>query len=192
MLIILYTIFQINQVILYILTELKNFTFFVEIYYNMFYNNNNIIKMGEFVVSPILLVADRSAMFTTTVVVAGVSIVLGVLLLLILVFQLFGFIMSRLAGKKKKTTAPTPAPVRTDAPVPALRNSAASSSSSAPVASQGISNEVVAAITAAVVQMDGDGAVVKSIKPVRKIERKDVRSRNPWAMAAISDNTRPF
>lgn len=140
--------------------------------------------------SPILLVADRSAMFTTTVVVAGVSIVLGVLLLLILVFQLFGFIMSRLAGKKKKTTAPTPAPVRTDAPVPALRNSAASSS--APVASQGISNEVVAAITAAVVQMDGDGAVVKSIKPVRKIERKDVRSRNPWAMAAISDNTRPF
>lgn len=154
----------------------------------MFYNNNNIIKMGEFVVSPILLVADRSPMFTTTVVVAGVSIVVGVLLLLILVFQLFGLIMSKLTGKKAKKNTPAPAPVRKDAAVPALKNSA----KPAPAVSQGISGEVVAAITAAVVQMDGNGAVIKSIKPVRKVERKDVRSRNPWATAAISDNTRPF
>ena len=56
----------------------------------------------------------------------------------------------------------------------------------APAVEPGISNEVVAAIAAAVVATEGPGTVVRSIK------KKNVSGRNPWAAAATADNTRPF
>ncbi|MDD6727840.1 MAG: OadG family transporter subunit [Eubacteriales bacterium] len=132
-----------------------------------------------------MLVADRSAMFTATVVIAGISIVLGVLLLLILVFYLFGAIVSKAESKgkgkgKKKDDVPAPAPAVKPAPA-AVKNTAP-----APVVEQGISGEVVAAIAAAVAVSEGPQAVVRSIKKV------NVGGRNPWASAAVSENTRPF
>ena len=65
----------------------------------------------------------------------------------------------------------------------------------APVAAQGISGEIVAAISAAVYMMEGEGAVVTSIAPaaaVRAQAPNPITRRNPWAFAAISENTRPF
>lgn len=203
LLIILYTILKINQVILYNLTEFKKIKFFVENYHNMFYNNTEKITMGEFVVSPILLLtADSSGTFTATVVIAGIVIVVGMLLLLILIFNLFGKFVpvlermsnavnakmsawksgikaKRAAKKGESPEIAEPAPVLSTPPIPATP-------APAPIVEQGISDEVVAAIAAAVAATEGSGAVVRSIK------KKNVGGRNPWSAAATADNTRPF
>lgn len=155
--------------------------------------------------SPILmLVADRSALFTTTVVVSGILIVVGVLFLLIGVFQLFGIIVPKInqkaieneekrAARKAKRAAKKAAKlaekngeaeqaVASEEPVTNTQQPAEPS----PVVEQGISGEVVAAITAAIVASEGTGVTVRSIK------KKKVCGRNPWAQAANIDNTRPF
>ena len=155
--------------------------------------------------SPILmLVADRSALFTTTVVVSGILIVVGVLFLLIGVFQLFGIIVPKInqkvieneekrAARKAKRAAKKAAKlaekngeaeqtVASEEPVTNIQQPAVPS----PVVEQGISGEVVAAITAAIVASEGTGVTVRSIK------KKKVSGRNPWAQAANIDNTRPF
>lgn len=205
MLIILYTILKINQAILYNLTELKKITKSVEIKYNMIYNITIKIIMGEFVVSPILmLTADTSAVFTSTVVIAGISIVVGVLLLLIFIFNVFGKLVpiierksraaeeraaarkaarkarraAKKAAKKGETVEKSSPAAEVSAPI--------SMPAPAPIVEQGISGEVVAAIAAAVAATEGSGAVVRSIK------KKKVSGRNPWSAAATADNTRPF
>ncbi|MCM1284689.1 MAG: OadG family protein [Acetobacter sp.] len=153
--------------------------------------------------NPILmLTADRSVTFTATVVISGILIVVGVLLLLICVFALFGKIVpvierktrameeksaARKAEKKAKkvlkenvsnavNSSVSEKPAVNTPPVPAP----------APVVEEGISGEVVAAIAAAVAMTEGGSAVVRSIK------KKNIGGRNPWAQAANIDNTRPF
>lgn len=205
MLIILYTILKINQAILYNLTEIKKIIKFVEIKNNMIYNIINKIIMGEFVVSPILmLTADTSAVFTATVVIAGISIVVGVLLLLILVFNIFGKIVpiierksnaaaeraaARKAARKTRKAAKKAAKkgevVEESSPAAEI-SAPILTPAPAPIVEQGISGEVVAAIAAAVAATEGSGAVVRSIK------KKKVSGRNPWSAAATADNTRPF
>ncbi len=138
-----------------------------------------------------MLTADRSAMFTATVVISGISIVLGVLLLLILVFYLFGLAVSNAEKKAKekaqkknsKTSSSNGNVTVSPAPVP---TSFSERKAPEPVVEQGISGEVVAAISAAVAMSEGPQAVVRSIKKV------NVSGRNPWAQAANVDNTRPF
>lgn len=163
-------------------------------------------------VSPILmLVADDSALFTTTVVVSGILIVVGVLVLLIGVFELFGKIApkidaatrkseekraarkaerkARRAAKKAAKLAEqngesVEAAVTGDIPKQTVENTVMPEPS--PVIEQGIGGEVVAAITAAIVASEGTGVTVRSIR------KKKVSGRNPWAYAANIDNTRPF
>ena len=77
---------------------------------------------------------------------------------------------------KSEQKLPTPAPAK-------------KASAPAPQVEAGISGEVVAAIAAAVAVSEGEGAVVKSIRRVNVV---NVRGRNPWANAAVYDNTRPF
>lgn len=122
-----------------------------------------------------------------TVVIAGIVIVLGVLIVLIGLFYAFGVIVSKSeqAAKKRhdkssKNNEKSETPVITPAPssaAPAVE----------PAIEQGISGEVVAAITAAIVQSE-EG------KPftIRSIKKKSVSGRNPWANAAVYDNTRSF
>ena len=132
-----------------------------------------------------------------TVVVAGVGIVLGVLIVLIGVFSGFGALISKLEGTAKKRAARKAAkkadkqaekngakeePVIGESPAAAEAKAAP-----APVAEQGISGEVVAAITAAITASEGTNQFV-----IRSVNKKNVGSRNPWARAAVTDNTRAF
>lgn len=136
------------------------------------------------------IVADRSATFTVTVIVAGIGIVLCTLLVLIGVFYAFGAIVSKSQASAKKKEAKkiqsemeaalSKASESIPAPAPAP--------TSAPVVEEGISGEVVAAISAAVYAMEGGSAVIRSVS--RKVS--PVTTRNPWAQAAVVDNTRPF
>ncbi len=167
------------------------------------------VTLEEYVMRPILLLtADNSPIFTATVVIAGITIVIAVLVLLIFIFQIFGKIApkiealslkteekinrikedlkaKRAARKKAKQKEDQQSEVVEEAvkltPIPS-----AVVPSPSPVIEQGISGEVVAAITAAVVATEGQGAVIRSIK------KKNVGGRNPWSHAATIDNTRPF
>ena len=114
--------------------------------------------------------ADRSATFTSTVVIAGIVIVLGILVLLIFVFKAFGAIVhgAETRGKKKKLKA---------------------MESQVTVASAPSAPAVMAVIAAAVAASEGPGAVVQS---VRRVRPNPVGVRNPWAAAAVAENTRPF
>ena len=128
------------------------------------------------------IIADRSVTFTATVIVAGIGIVLCTLLVLIGVFYAFGSIVSKSQAKAKKNEAKK----MQSAMEADLSN--AKPGAPAPVFEEGISGEVVAAISAAVYSMEGSSAVIRSV--TRKTS--PITTRNPWAQAAVVDNTRPF
>ena len=131
----------------------------------------------------LLALTDRGFAFTATVVIAGISIVLGVLLLLIAVFWMFGKIVSstekRFRSKRLEKQKEIVDIANIGIPV-------TSPAKPAPRVENGISDEVVAVITAAVAASEGGKATVKSIKKAGR------SGRNAWAQAAVLDNTRPF
>lgn len=137
------------------------------------------------------VVPDRSLAFTLTVVIGGIGIVLGALMVLILVFFAFGKIMSVSQARAKKKEAKK---IQSEMQANLSKVSAAAptltpASAPAPVVEDGIPQEVVAAISAAVYAMDGGAGVVRSIT---KKTGSPITTRNPWAQAAVADNTRPF
>ena len=137
------------------------------------------------------VVPDRSLAFTLTVVIGGIGIVLGALMVLILVFFAFGKIMSvSQARAKKKEAKKIQSEMQANlSKVSAAAPTPTSASAPAPVVEDGIPQEAVAAISAAVYAMDGGAGVVRSIT---KKTGSPITTRNPWAQAAVADNTRPF
>lgn len=137
------------------------------------------------------VVPDRSLAFTLTVVIGGIGIVLGTLMVLILVFFAFGKIMSvSQARAKKKEAKKIQSEMQANlSKVSAAAPTSTPASAPAPVVEDGIPQEVVAAISAAVYAMDGGAGVVRSIT---KKTGSPITTRNPWAQAAVADNTRPF
>lgn len=134
-----------------------------------------------------MLTPSTDGMFTATVVISGISIVLGVLLLLILVFYLFGQIVSKTqqrAADKSKERERSKADEKQM--LAAAQSAMMKQSEPEPAVEDGISPQVVAAIAAAVAASDGPGAVIRSVK------RVDVGTRNPWAADAVRQNTKPF
>lgn len=124
-----------------------------------------------------------------TVVISGFSIVFGVLLVLILIFYAFGAIVSKSVnaskkGKKKGKSDESKASAPAITPAP----KSVAKASPAPVADNGVTGEVVAAITAAIAMSEGEGKTFT----IRSIKKKSVSGRNPWASAAVADNTKPF
>ena len=118
------------------------------------------------------------------VVLTGFVVVFAVLILLIAIIKIYSTIVSKAqsAGKNKKKkeiikteTAPAATDVKQAAPAPA------------PSVQDGVSEEVVAVISAAVATMYGspETARIKSIK-------KSSGGRSAWANAGLLDNTRPF
>lgn len=131
-----------------------------------------------------------------TVVIAGIGIVLGVLVVLIFVFSIFGKLVSSMEASAKKRAANKAAkkaekPATSVQPAaPAVKAAppvAKAPAAPAPVVEAGISGEVVAAITAAIAAQEGSNQFV-----IRSVKKKDVGSRNPWARAAVAENTRGF
>lgn len=123
--------------------------------------------------------------FTTTVVIAGIVIVMGVLILLIGIFYAFGAIVSNAESKSKARKLKK----KEAADISELTKPAEKISEPVkmpPVVEDGISQEIVAVISAAIAATEGGSAVVRSIR------KKPVSGRNPWANAAVIDNTRPF
>ena len=127
------------------------------------------------------IVADTSPQFTTTLVVAGMGTVFAVLIILIVIFNLYGKLVSKLESTSKEHKKPKME--KSAASVPMAKPAPAAP---APVVDSSVSPEIVAAITAAIVASEGSGVTIRSIRKV------NVGSRNPWAAAAIADNTRPF
>lgn len=134
------------------------------------------------------IIADRSVTFTVTVIVAGIGIVLCTLLVLIGVFYAFGAVVSKSQANAKKKEAKKMQSDMEAALSKASESVPAPAPASAPVIEEGISGEVVAAISVAVYAMEGGSAVIRSVS--RKTS--PVSTRNPWAQAAVVDNTRPF
>lgn len=115
------------------------------------------------------------------VVLTGFVVVFAVLVLLIFIIKIYGGIVTKAqqSGNKKKKVVEK----QKVAPVFAKPVKAAP----APVAQDGVSEEVVAVISAAVATMYGspEKARIKSIK-------KSSGGRSAWANAGLLDNTRPF
>lgn len=130
-----------------------------------------------------LSMAEKTSV-SLEILITGFVVVFAVLILLILLITVYGTIVSKaekaIADKKAaKEEAKKSAEVVTVADVPPVQTAT-------PVATNGIPDEVIAVIAAAVDAMYGQGAVkVKSIKRVPQ-------SRPVWSTAGIMDNTRPF
>lgn len=113
------------------------------------------------------------------VVLTGFVVVFAMLILLILIIKLYSFIVVKAQqGGTKKKEKPVAVPLTSESKnvVPA-----------APVSDDGVSQEVVAVISAAVASMYGSPEKVK-IKSIKKSNG----GRSAWANAGILDNTRPF
>ena len=106
----------------------------------------------------------------------GLVVVFAALIVLVLIFWLFGKLVHReekpaVPAQKAAVSAPV-APAAVPAPVPGLMRG------------DGISDEVVAVIAAAVAAMAPEGK--------RYAIRRATRGRSAWAAAGIAENTQPF
>lgn len=123
------------------------------------------------------LTLSEKGTVSAKVVLTGVVVVFLMLLLLIFIIQIYGGIVSKftkIAENKKEKAVKTEESVVVSKPTPA-------------VPANGIPDEVVAVISAAVASMYGSTAKVK-IKSIKKSSA----TRTPWANAGVLNNTRPF
>ena len=124
-------------------------------------------------------VGERFAGAGMTVLI-GLVVVFSVLILLTFIFFLFGKVVGR--GKTPKKPS---APVKKAEP--AVQPAAVPRAVPAPVVEDGISEEVVAVIAAAVSVMAGPAASYT----LRRVQRSRA-DRPVWAAAGLAENTPPF
>lgn len=127
------------------------------------------------------------------VVVTSILLVFSMLVALCLIITLEGKVFSALNEKKNKPTPPQFPAAKNDAvaapkAAPAVQTSAPAAP--APVAG-GIPGEIIAAIAAAVVSLEGEGAVVRSIRRVAK-RATGASRRGAWGDAGVHEHTTPF
>lgn len=121
------------------------------------------------------------------VILTGFVVVFAVLILLILIIKLYSTIVQKAqgTGKKKKEKVKIKETEKSSQAVNSAPVSVQSTASNE--ISDGVSDEIVAVISAAVATMYGSSgkAKIKSIK-------KSNGGRSAWANAGILNNTRPF
>lgn len=110
----------------------------------------------------------------------GLVVVFGVLILLTLVFYLFGKTVSR--GGGTANTAPA-------APPPAAPQPVAKAARPAAAADE---DEVVAVIAAAVAAMGAADGKRYAVKGIRRAGPAQGGRQSAWAMAGLAESTRPF
>ena len=133
-------------------------------------------------IAPVLAAIDVGQMLNVTV--SGLLIVFAVLILLTLIFRLFGVVVDAMSGKgtKKEKNAPVaPAPV----PVPVKAAPAVVPAASSDAGQ--ISDEIIAIIAAAIAAYDPSSSYA-----IRSVKRVAASSRPAWNAAGVFDNTRPF
>lgn len=111
-----------------------------------------------------------------TVILSGLVIVFLVLILLTAIVSVFGKIMTKNSGAKKNNDIAQPAPA------------VAAAAPAAPVMEDGISDEIIAVISASIAAVLGDGFVVKNVKRAAAAKA----GRNAWSMAGMQQNMLPF
>ena len=119
--------------------------------------------------------------FVGSVVLSGMSIVFLALVLLIIFVLILDVVFKAVNGAKKKKAAP--APKEEIKAAPALK------AAPAPVVEDGISDEVVAVIAAAVAAMSAETG--KTFR-LTGIKRSGGTRRGAWGNAGAAENTRPF
>lgn len=126
-----------------------------------------------------------------TIVITSIVLVFVMLIVLCLIITLEGKAFDR-ANRKPTDPAEPPAPpkaVRKAPPKPAAKPAPAPAAPAAP-APGGIPGEVIAAISAAVATVLGEGAVVHSVRRVQAPGRAN--RRGAWGDAAVREQTTPF
>ncbi|MCI8623000.1 MAG: sodium pump decarboxylase subunit gamma [Provencibacterium sp.] len=120
--------------------------------------------------------------FALSVIFTGIVIVFLVLVVLILIMTLMG----KLLGEKTNTSSGTPA----GKPVPPAPKAAAP----APIVKKmevedGIGDEIVAVISAAIAALTGGSG-----KPavIRRAKSEKAGGRSAWSLAGLRENTQPF
>lgn len=133
------------------------------------------------------LTMGEKVITSLTVLITGFVVVFSVLLLLIGLIKLYGWIVTKALESAEKRKAEKEALIAEQKKTVAVEEvQKVEAPVATSVADNGLTDEVVAVIAAAVDAMYGEGAVkVKSIKKVPQ-------SRPVWGTAGIMDNTRPF
>lgn len=144
------------------------------------------ITIGEDLMSAlqtVLATPEMTSGYVSAVVITGLVVVFACLVILVLFLYIMGFIFNRDKRSGKKNVAAV-----TDKPVsPEIKPVKANSSTKA--VQGGISNEIVAAISAAIAMIGEKTGKKLKIKGIKRASRQ---GSNSWANAGKVDNTRPF
>ena len=155
----------------------------IAVLFTKFNNKGEDVMNAEKAVDEVLSFAERTSI-SLEILITGFVVVFAVLILLILLITLYGNIVTKAEKAMSDKKAEKEVTVKTEKAV--LAPVQAATPVSAPVPANGIPDEVIAVIAAAVDAMYGEGTVkVKSIKRVPQ-------SRPVWSTAGIMENTRPF
>lgn len=130
---------------------------------------------------------DYTATDIASVVITGMSVVFIGLVLLVLFVSIYGGLFNK-ANQKKKEKQEAEKQAAEAEKAKKTENKPVQPAVNATAATDGIEEEIVAVIAAAVAaigEKSGKKLVVKSIK-------RSVSQRDPWAAAGLVDNTRPF
>lgn len=128
--------------------------------------------------------------FDGMVVLTSISLVFCMLVALCLILNFEGRIFDALAHRKAAARNAHQESLSGAAPASAAAAVPAAPAPAAPAGSDGVPPEVVAAISAAVYYMEGQGAVIRGIR--RLPAATGGRRRGAWGDAGVAQNVRPF
>lgn len=116
----------------------------------------------------------------TVVVMTGLGLVFSILIVLTLILTLQGKLFASMDAKKKVENKPGAEPMQ-----PAMARPEPPAPAPVPVVQDGIPPEVVAAIAAAVAQIEGGRYTLRTVSTVQQ-------GRGQWGLAGVISYTEPF
>ena len=129
---------------------------------------------------------DLGASTIASVVITGIAVVFIGLVILIILVSIYGKVFQMINDKAAKKAEAEKAEKLTQAP--ALK--AASAAEKTPVVEDGIEEEIVAVITAAIAAYGAQSGKKLAVRGIRR--SGGTAPRNAWGAAGLSESTRPF